>query len=133
MTEQEARKNLEACERQIVDAYNDLKNAAREVGSSAVQAAQNEWQSIDAAASRKRRKSMLLVLSIALILGIPMLLKSHFWGVVIIIGGIVLAGFNYLTSVGQYVDEEFKIKLVANTAREQQSTLNSELDKYSHI
>ena len=80
MTSQEARQQLNSCESQITGTYSNLRDVARSMGSSAAQAA-----------SSKTTTSTLLPLIISLF-GLFLCFASHpVWGVILIIGGIVIA------------------------------------------
>lgn len=111
MTSQEARQQVEACERQITDAYSNLRDAVRSVGSSTTQAA-----------SSKATTNTLLPLIIS-VLGIILFFSSHpVWGVLLIIAGIVIA-YN--------IDQAEASAL--NMVKNRQKNLNSILDDNSKI
>ncbi len=80
MTSQEARQQVDACERQITGTYSNLRDAARSMGSSAVQAQ----------SSSTTTKTMLpLIISL---IGLFLCFASHpVWGVLLIIAGIFFA------------------------------------------
>lgn len=80
MTSQEASRQVEACERQITVAYDNLRAAARSMGSSASQAQ----------ASNTSSKTMRqLIISL---IGLFLFFASHpVWGVLLILAGIFFA------------------------------------------
>ncbi len=111
MTSQEARQQVEACECQITDAYSNLRDAVRSVGSSATQAA-----------SSKTTTSTLMPLIISLF-GLILCFASHpVWGILLIILGIVIA-YNMYQSAAS----------VLNMVENRQKNLNSILDDNSKI
>lgn len=112
MTLQEARQQVDACERQITGTYSNLLAAARSMGSSAVQAA-----------SSKTTASTMLPLIILSLFGLILCIASHpFWGIVLIIGGIAIA-YKTNQSVGS----------VQTAVENQQKNLNMLLDIDSKI
>lgn len=110
MTVQQAQAEINKCEQDITRAHSSLCSAARTVGSSAKKCA-----------SGSRIKKTLLPLLISLI-GIFSLSSVKFWGLVLIIVGIVIA-YNMNQDAGTVVG---KVK----TAQE---TLNSTIDNNSKI
>ncbi len=106
MTSQEARRQVDACERQITGTYSNLRDATRSVGASAVQAA-----------SSKTTMSTLLPLIISLF-GFFLCIGSHpVWGVLLIIAGCAIAYNTHQTAA-----------TVQKTVENQQKNLNSILD-----
>ena len=79
MTENEARKKIEACERQITSAHTELKDRARNVGAAAV-----------SAASKKTTISTMLPL-ILVVIGVFLFTTYWFVAVLLVGGGIFLA------------------------------------------
>lgn len=79
MTSNEAKQKVDACEQQIARAFFELKDSAKEVGLSAV-----------SSASSRTTMSLLLPL-ILCIIGLFCLRGPWFLGIVLFIGGIVLA------------------------------------------
>ena len=79
MTSQEARQQVDSCERQITGTYSTLLDAAKSMGSSAAQAA-----------SSKTTKSTFLPLIISLV-GLLFCSSSTVFGILLIIAGIVIA------------------------------------------
>lgn len=110
MTVQQAQAEINKCEQDITRAHSSLCSAARTVGSSAKECA-----------SGSKIKKTLLPLLISLI-GIFSLSSATFWGLVLIIVGIVIA-YNMNQNAGAVVG-----KVV--TA---QKTLNSTIDNNSKI
>lgn len=111
MTSQEARQQLNACERQITGTYSNLRDAARSMGSNAVQAA-----------SSKTAMSTIRPLIISLF-GLILCFASHpVWGILPIIVGIVIAYHTH-----QYAES------AQTTVENQQKNLNSIIDNNAKI
>ena len=111
MTSQEARQQLDACERQITGTYSNLRDAARSMGSNAVQAA-----------SSKTTMSTIWPLIISLF-GLILCFASHpVWGILLIIVGIVIAYYTYLSAAS-----------AQTTVENQQKNLNSIIDNNAKI
>lgn len=110
MTSQEAKQQVDACERKVVSAYDNMCSAARTVGTSAV-----------SAAASKTTMSTLLRLIISVI-GLLLFGSHPFWAIVLIVAGI-LSAYSYHSSA----------KSIQNTVEGQQKTLNSTLDNNSKI
>ena len=127
MTEQELKQKINDCDRQIVSAYNNLRSAARDVGSRGYQVAQSARQSAISEASGNKTKNTLLPLIISVV-GFFMFGASWFLGLVMLIGGIVLA-----YNLNQKADKELKsvqscYNQMVSVAENQQRNLNSTLD-----
>mgnify|MGYP001107293846 CR=1 FL=1 len=132
MTEQEIKQKINDCDRQIVSAYNNLRSAARDVGSRGYQAAQSARQSAISEASGNKTKNTLLPLIISVV-GYFMFGVSWFLGLVMLIGGIVLA-----YNLNQKADKELKsvqssYNQMVSVAENQQRNLNSTLDNNTKI
>lgn len=132
MTEQELKQKINDCDRQIVSAYNNLRSAARDVGSRGYQAAQSARQSAISEASGNKTKNTLLPLIISVV-GFFMFGVSWFLGLVMLIGGIVLA-----YNLNQKADKELKsvqssYNQMVSVAENQQRNLNSTLDNNTKI
>lgn len=132
MTEQEIKQRINDCDRQIVSAYNNLRSAARDVGSRGYQAAQSARQSAISEASGNKTKNTLLPLIISVV-GFFMFGVSWFLGLVMLIGGIVLA-----YNLNQKADKELKsvqssYNQMVSVAENQQRNLNSTLDNNTKI
>lgn len=132
MTEQEIKQKINDCDRQIVSAYNNLRSAARDVGSRGYQAAQSARQSAISEASGNKTKNTLLPLIISVV-GFFMFGVSWFLGLVMLIGGIVLA-----YNLNQKADKELKsvqssYNQMVSVAENQQRNLNSTLDNNTKI
>lgn len=111
MTSQEARQQINACEKQITGTYSNLHDVARSMGSSAVQAA-----------SSKTTTSTILPLNISLF-GLFLCFASHpVWGILLIIVGIVTA-YNTHQSTAS----------VQENVEQQVGYLNNTLDRNSRI
>lgn len=110
MTSQEAKQQVDACERKVVSAYDNMRSAARTVGTSAVSAAKS-----------KTIMSTLLPLIIS-IFGLLLFGSHPFWAIVLIVAGILIAYFCHSSA-----------KPIQNTVEGQQKTLNSTLDNNSKI
>ena len=110
MTSQEAKQQVDACERKVVSAYGNMRSAARTVGTSAA-----------SAASSKTTMSTLLPLIISVI-GLLIFGSHPFWAIVMIIVGIWIAYSSHSSA-----------KSIQNTVEGQQETLNSTLDNNSKI
>lgn len=110
MTSNEAKQKIDACEHQIVSAHSGLKDNARAVGSGAV-----------SSSSSKTTTSTLLPL-ILCIIGLFCFGGPWFLGVLLIIGGIVIA-YNTHNSA----------KSVQNKIENGQKNLNSTIDSNSNI
>ena len=83
MTSQEARQQIDACERQITGAYSNLEDAARSMGEVVVE---------EAASNTTKKTMMPLIISlIGLILVLTQDLGAGMLGVIMIIVGIVVA------------------------------------------
>ena len=80
MTLQEARQQLNACERRITGTYSNLRDAARSVGANAAQAA-----------SSNTTISTMWPLIISILGLILCFVSSRVWGILFIIVGIVVA------------------------------------------
>lgn len=132
MTEQELKQKINDCDRQIVSAYNNLRSAARDVGSRGYQAAQSARQSAISEASGNKTKNTLLPLIISVV-GFFMFGVSGFLDLVMLIGGIVLA-----YNLNQKADKELKsvqssYNQMVSVAENQQRNLNSRLDNNTKI
>lgn len=132
MTEQEIRQKIDASERQITTAYNNLRSAARDVGTKGYQAAQTEQSSVVSSASGDKAKKTLLPLLISLF-GLFLMGAAWFLGLLMIIGGIVLA-----YNLNQKADKELRSTQSTYNARvsaaeNQQKNLNSVLDNNTKI
>ena len=111
MTSQEAKQQINACESQIIGTYSNLRDAARGMGASAVQAA-----------SSKTTMCTMLPLIISLF-GLILCFASHpVWGILLIIVGIVIA-YNTHQSA----------KSAETTVENQQKNLNSIIDNNAKI
>lgn len=110
MTSQDASQQLNACESQIADTYLKLRGAAIRMGSSATKAA-----------SSKTTSNTLLPLIISLV-GFIFCFAAPFWGVVLIIGGIVIAYKTHQSAASVRKNIETQVKY-----------LNSTLDSNSRI
>lgn len=110
MTSQEAKQQVDACERKVVSAYDNMRSAARTVGTSAV-----------SAAASKTTMSTLLPLIISVI-GLLIFGSHPFWAIVLIVAGIWIAYSCHSSA-----------KSIQNTVEGQQKTLNSTLDNNSKI
>lgn len=111
MTSQEARQQVDTCERQITGTFSNLKGAARSMGSSAVQAQ----------SSNTTTKTMLpLIISL---IGLFLCIASHpVLGVLAIIAGIFFA-----------YDAHDSAASVQKKVEEQVGYLNNTLDSNSKI
>ena len=132
MTEQEIKQKISDCDRQISSAYNNLRSAARDVGSRGYQAAQSARSSAVSEASGDKLKKTLLPLLITLF-GFFMFGASWFLGPAMIIGGVVLA-----YNLNQKADAEKRrieqeYNNMVSTAEYQQKNLNSVLDNNAKI
>lgn len=132
MTEQEIKQKISDCDRQISSAYNNLRSAARDVGSRGYQAAQSARSSAVSEASGDKLKKTLLPLLITLF-GFFMFGASWFLGLAMIIGGVVLA-----YNLNQKADAEKRrieqeYNNMVSTAEYQQKNLNSVLDNNAKI
>ena len=132
MTEQEIKQKISDCDRQISSAYNNLRSAARDVGSRGYQAAQSARSSAVSEASGDKLKKTLLPLLITLC-GFFMFGASWFLGLAMIIGGVVLA-----YNLNQKADAEKRrieqeYNNMVSTAEYQQKNLNSVLDNNAKI
>lgn len=132
MTEQELKQKINDCDRQIASAFNNLRSAARDVGSRGYQAAQSARQSAISEASGNKTKNTLLPLIISVV-GFFMFEASWFLGLVMLIGGIVLA-----YNLNQKADKELKsvqssYNQMVSVAENQQRNLNSTLDNNTKI
>lgn len=132
MTEQEIKQKISDCDRQISSAYNNLRSAARDVGSRGYQAAQSARSSVVSEASGDKLKKTLLPLLITLF-GFFMFGASWFLGLAMIIGGVVLA-----YNLNQKADAEKRrieqeYNNMVSTAEYQQKNLNSVLDNNAKI
>ena len=103
MTSQEARQQLDACESQITGTYSNLRDAARNMGSSAAQAA-----------SSKTTMSTLLPLIISLF-GLFLSASHPFWGIILIIMGIVIAYNTNKLAASVQKDVEQQVRYLNNT------------------
>ena len=110
MTSQEAKQQVDACERKVVSAYDNMRSAARTVGTAAV-----------SAAASKTTMSTLLPLIISVI-GLLLFGSHPFWAIVLIVAGIWIAYSCHSSA-----------KSIQNTVEGQQKTLNSTLDNNSKI
>lgn len=110
MTSQEAKQQVDACERKVVSAYDNMRSAARTVGTLAVSAAASETT-----------MSTLLPLIIS-VFGLLLFGSHPFWAIVLIVAGIWIAYSSYSSA-----------KSIQNTVEGQQKTLNSTLDNNSKI
>lgn len=109
MTLQEARQQVNACERQITNTYSNLWGAAKSMGSSASQAA-----------SSKTIVSTLLPLIISLFGSILCIAYHSRWvviliGVVLIILGIVIAYNTHQSAASVQKNVEQQVKYLNNT------------------
>lgn len=102
MTSQEARQQLDACESQITGTYSNLRDAARNMGSSAAQAA-----------SSKTTMSTLLPLIIPLF-GLFLSASHPFWGIILIIMGIVIAYNTNKLAASVQKDVEQQVRYLNN-------------------
>lgn len=132
MTEQEIKQKISDCDRQISSAYNNLRSAARDVGSRGYQSAQSARSSAVSEASGDKLKKTLLPLLITLF-GFFMFGASWFLGLAMIIGGVVLA-----YNLNQKADAEKRrieqeYNNMVSTAEYQQKNLNSVLDNNAKI
>lgn len=132
MTEQEIKQKISDCDRQISSAYNNLRSAARDVGSRGYQAAQSARSSAVSEASGDKLKKTLLPLLITLF-GFFMFGASWFLGLAMIIGGVVL-----VYNLNQKADAEKRrieqeYNNMVSTAEYQQKNLNSVLDNNAKI
>lgn len=132
MTEQEIKQKINNCDRQIVAAYNNLRSAARDVGSRGYQAAQNARQSAISEASENKTKNTLLPLIISVV-GLFIFGVSWFLGLAMIIGGIGIA-----YNMNQKADKELRAvrssyDQMVSVAENQQRNLNSTLDNNTLI
>lgn len=103
MTSQEARQQLDACESQITGTYSNLRDAARNMGSSAAQAA-----------SSKTTMSTLLPFIISLF-GLFLSASHPFWGIILIIMGIVIAYNTNKLAASVQKDVEQQVRYLNNT------------------
>ena len=110
MTSQEAKQQVDACERKVVSAYDNMRSAARTVGTSAA-----------SAAASKTTMSTLLPLIISVI-GLLLFGSHPFWAIVLIVAGIWIAYSCHSSA-----------KSIQNKVEGQQKTLNSTLDNNSKI
>lgn len=110
MTSQEARQQVDACERKVVSTYDSMRSAARTVGTSAA-----------SAAASKTTKSTLLPLIISVI-GLLLFGSHPFWAIVMIIAGVWIAYSCHSSA-----------KSIQNTVEGQQKILNSTLENHSKI
>lgn len=103
MTSQEARQQLDACESQITGTYSNLRDAARNMGSSAAQAA-----------SSKTTMSTLLPLIISLF-GLILCSAPHpVLGVILIIVGIVIAYNTHQSAASVQKNVEQQVRYLNN-------------------
>lgn len=132
MTEQEIRQQINDCDRQIVAAYNNLRSAARDVGSRGYQAAQSARQSAISEASGNKSKNTFLPLIISVV-GFFMLSVSGFLGFIMLVGGIVLA-YNLNKKANKELrDVQSRYNQMVKEAENQQRNLNSTLDNNTKI
>lgn len=111
MTSQEARKQVDNCEIQINEGFNNLRQAARSMGRDTVKSS-----------SSRTVRNTLLPLIVSLI-GIALcFFQEYFWGVVLILTGIAIA-------YGLHQNA----KNAENAIVAQNNTLNKVLDSNSNI
>ena len=103
MTSQEARQQLDACESQITDTYSNLRDAARSMGASASQAA-----------SSNTTMFTLLPLIISLF-GLFLSASHPFWGIILIIMGVVIAYNTNKSATLVQKEVELQVKYLNNT------------------
>ena len=132
MTEQEIKQKIEASEHQIVAAYNNLRSAAQSVGLRGEQAADIARQNAISEASRNKLKNTFLPLLISVV-GFFMLDVSVFLGLVMLIGGIVLAYILYRMADKELWQTRSKYNKMVNEAWEQKKKLNAILDNNTKI
>lgn len=132
MTEQEIKQKISDCDRQISSAYNNLRSAARDVGSRGYQAAQSALSSAVSEASKDKLKKTLLPLLITFF-GVLMFDASWFLGLTMIIGGVVIAyNLNQKADAEERIIEQEYNEMVS-TVKYQQNNLNSVLDNNEKI
>lgn len=104
MTSQEARQQVDACEDQITSTYLNLRDAAKSMGLSAVQAQSSRTTIIT-----------MLPLSISLI-GLILCFASHpVWGVILIIAGIFFAYSAHVPAASVQEKVEQQVGYLNNT------------------
>ena len=127
MTEQEIMQRIDASERQINQAYSNLRSVARDVGHKGLEAAQSARNSAVSEASTSKTTKTLLPLLISLV-GFFLFGSAWFLALLMVIGGIVLA-----YNLNQKADKEKRsieseYNAMVNTAEYQQKNLFSTLD-----
>lgn len=110
MTSHEAKQQVDACEREVVSAYDNMRSAVRTVGTSAV-----------SAAASKTTMCTLLPLIISVI-GVLLFGAHPLWAIVLIVAGIWIAYSSHSSA-----------KSIQDKVEGQQKTLNSTLDNNSKI
>lgn len=116
MTSQEARRQVEDCEREIVSAYDDMRSAARTVGTTAVS---------EAASGTAANLFWILSVFGFVLACVSFIFRSHLmlWGGIILLG----AGVYYALTIST------NSKKVQVQIESQQKDLNSTLDYHSKI
>lgn len=117
MTVQEAKQQVEICERQITDAYDNLQKAVQSMGYSAAQAVSNKISPI--------LPPLIMFLCLFDSIVIFILGESETGILILMIGGCV--------AVPVHVYHQSSITSVLNVIEMQQHTLNSILDDHSRI
>lgn len=129
MTSQEAKQQVDACERQIMLAYNDMKSAARDVGSASYSAASREKARIENDANGTTSMNTMLSLLISLVGIILFLVSDPVWGILLFIVGIVVAYNVYQSADAKASKRIGEATKILNNVNSQQVYLNSVLDK----
>ena len=132
MTEQEIKQKINDCDRQIVSTYNNLRSAAREVGSKGYQAAQSARGSAVSEADGRVTKNTLLPLIISVV-GFFLFGAAWFLALLMVIGGIVLVYNLHQRAAGERRSVQSTYDQMVNAAENQQRNLNSTLDNNMKI
>lgn len=111
MTSEEARLQVDTCEKQVLEAYNSLWHSARSVAPAAIEA------------QTKRKTNRIMFALVIALVGVVIWLASHpFWGIVVL-------GFSLF--LGYAANEEETA--VINDIKKRQEQLNSMLDQNTQI
>lgn len=132
MTEQEIVRRINSCEQQITANYENLKNSARDVGETAMQAARAaQSRAVSAAKSDKNTKTFTPLLLV--LLGLLIVSSSWFIGLLLIIGGVALSYNLNQKAASSLKKVEQQYSAIVSSTEYQRNNLNSTISTNDKI